>query len=90
MDALSRLFDHAPDLNEDRQRAQIMPVDFYEYMQQPRFWIGHDQDGYWLVPARAQGWHDRTIFVGHVTNLIRLVDFDGIDLGLPTHDMPNE
>lgn len=60
-----------------------MPIIFYEYMQQPPFWIARDDDGYWLVPAKEQGWHERSPFVGHVTNLIPLTDFGGLDLGLP-------
>lgn len=61
----------------------MMRIAFYEYTQQPRFWIARDEDGYWLVPAREHGWHERSPFVGHVINLIPLLDFDGIDLGLP-------
>lgn len=60
-----------------------MEINFYEYMQQPRYWLAHDENGYWLVPAKEQGWHDRSVFVGHAINLIPLRDFDGIDLGLP-------
>ncbi len=60
-----------------------MTIVFYEFTQQPRYWVAHDEDGYWLVPAREQGWHERSPFVGHATNLIPLLDFDGIDLGLP-------
>jgi hypothetical protein len=55
----------------------------YEYSQRPRFWVVHDEDGYWLVPARTGGWHEREPFVGHVTGLRALSDLDGIDLGLP-------
>lgn len=63
-----------------------MEIVFYEYMQHPRFWIAHDEDGYWLVPAREAGWHERTPFVGHAINLIPLNDFDGIDLDLPNQE----
>lgn len=56
---------------------------FYEYMQQPRYWIARDDEGFWLVPARDQGWHERTQFVGHVMNLQEVRDFEGIDLGVP-------
>ncbi len=62
----------------------LMPT-FYEYMQQPRYWIARDDEGYWLVPVRDQGWHERTQFVGHVMNLQEVRDFEGIDLGLPTN-----
>jgi glucose-6-phosphate 1-epimerase len=56
---------------------------FYEYMQQPRYWIARDDDGYWLVPACDRGWHERSPFVGRVGNLQELSNFDGIDLDLP-------
>jgi hypothetical protein len=58
-------------------------VILYEYTKQPRYWIAHDEDGYWLVPARDNGWQERTPFVGHAVNLRRLTDLDGIDLGIP-------
>lgn len=60
-----------------------MKIIFFEYMQQPRFWIARDDDGYWLVPVKDQGWHERSPFVGRVSHLNVLSDFDGIDLGLP-------
>lgn len=59
-------------------------ITLYEYMQQPRFWIARDEDGYWLVPARDDGWSERSPFVGRVGNLRQLHDLEGIDLGLPT------
>jgi glucose-6-phosphate 1-epimerase len=58
-------------------------ITLYEYMQQPRFWIARDEDGYWLVPARDDGWSERSPFVGRVGNLQELKNLDGIDLGLP-------
>ena len=58
-------------------------ITLYEYTSQPRYWIAHDEDGYWLVPARDDGWRERTPFVGHALNLRRLPSFDGIQLGLP-------
>jgi glucose-6-phosphate 1-epimerase len=61
----------------------LVDIVFFEYMQQPRFWIARDEDGYWLVPARDQGWHERSPFVGRVSNLQPLRDFDGIDIGFP-------
>jgi glucose-6-phosphate 1-epimerase len=58
-------------------------VTFYEYTQQPRYWVVHDDDGYWLVPARTDGWNERSPFVGHVLALRQLTDLEGIDLGMP-------
>lgn len=58
-------------------------VILYEYTHQPRYWIVHDKQGYWLVPARDHGWNEREPFVGHVTTLRRLTDLGGIDLGIP-------
>ncbi|HEY8607731.1 MAG TPA: hypothetical protein VIM12_11520 [Noviherbaspirillum sp.] len=58
-------------------------ITFYEYTRQPRYWIAHDEQGYWLVPARDGGWQERTPFVGHAVNLRPLAAMDGIDLGLP-------
>lgn len=62
-------------------------IRFYEYTSRPRFWIAQDDQGYWLVPARAGGWDERTPFVGHAVNLRPLAGFDGIVLGLPA-DVP--
>ncbi len=56
---------------------------FYEYLEQPPYWIAHDEDGYWLVPVRAQGWHDREMFVGRVPELRQVVNVNQVDLGLP-------
>ena len=59
---------------------------FYEFSSQPRYLVVHDDDGYWLVPARSAGWEERSPFVGRVAGLRELNDmrdFDGIDLGLP-------
>lgn len=58
-------------------------IRFYEFSQHPPYWIAHDEDGYWLVPVRDQGWAEREVFVGRVTGLIAVVDLAGIDLGLP-------
>lgn len=58
-------------------------IRFYEFMQQPPYWIAHDDEGYWLVPARDHGWAEREPFVGRVAGLKEIVDFSGIDLGLP-------
>jgi glucose-6-phosphate 1-epimerase len=55
----------------------------YQYTHQPRYWVVHDDDGYWLVPARTDGWSERSPFVGHVVALRQITDLDGIDLGLP-------
>ncbi|RJF99343.1 D-hexose-6-phosphate mutarotase [Noviherbaspirillum saxi] len=55
----------------------------YEYTQQPRFWVARDEHGYWLVPARDNGWQERSPFVGHVTALREVADLGGIDLGIP-------
>ncbi len=55
----------------------------YHYMEQPPYWIVHDDDGYWLVPARDGGWAERAPFVGHVMNLRPLRDVGDICLGLP-------
>ncbi len=60
-------------------------ITLYEYMNQPRYWIVRDDQGYWLVPARNNGWNDRAPFVGHVSALREVTDLDGIDLGIP-HD----
>jgi glucose-6-phosphate 1-epimerase len=58
-------------------------ITLYEYMSRPRYWVAHDEQGYWLVPARDNGWQERTPFVGHAVNLRPLLNLDGIDLGLP-------
>jgi hypothetical protein len=57
--------------------------EIYAYTSQPRYWVVRDEDGYWLVPARNNGWNERSPFVGHVVALRRLTDLDGIDLGMP-------
>lgn len=54
----------------------------YEYTSQPRYWVVHDDDGYWLVPARDGGWHEREPFVGHAIALREVVDPGGVDLGM--------
>lgn len=58
-------------------------VTLYEYTRHPRYWIVHDEQGYWLVPARQNGWNEREPFVGHVIALREVTDLDGIDLGFP-------
>ncbi len=62
----------------------------YEYTSQPRYWIVHDEQGYWLVPARDDGWSERTPFVGHVANLRRITESDAVDinLGMPDVNLP--
>jgi hypothetical protein len=57
-------------------------ITLYEYTSQPRYWIVHDDQGYWLVPARNNGWSERSPFIGHVIALRRVTDMDGIDLGI--------
>ncbi|WP_136414862.1 MULTISPECIES: hypothetical protein [Oxalobacteraceae] len=61
-------------------------VTLYEYTSHPRYWVVHDEEGYWLVPARDNGWQDREPFVGHVIALRRVTDPGGIDLGMPEAD----
>jgi len=61
-------------------------VMLYEYTSQPRYWIAHDEDGYWLVPARNGGWAEREPFVGHAVALRPVKDLEGIDLGIPGHE----
>lgn len=58
-------------------------ITLYEYLQQPRYWIARDEDGYWLLPAQPNGWAERSPFVGRVSDLQELRDLDGVDLGLP-------
>lgn len=58
-------------------------VTLYEYTNQPRYWIAHDEDGYWLVPACDHGWSERVPFIGHVIALRQVTDLDGIDLHIP-------
>jgi hypothetical protein len=53
----------------------------YEFMQQPKFWVVHDDDGYWLVPVRHGGWHEREPFIGRVTHLQIVEDVQGLALG---------
>lgn len=63
-------------------------VTLYEYTSHPRYWIAHDEDGYWLVPARNGGWHEREPFVGHAIALRPVTDLLGIDLDLPRNEPP--
>jgi hypothetical protein len=57
-------------------------ITFYAYSQQPPFWIARDDDGYWLVPVRQNGWHDRSPFIGRVNHLHKIIDLGDVDLGL--------
>jgi glucose-6-phosphate 1-epimerase len=50
-------------------------------MQQPPYWIIQDDGGYWLVPARENGWHERTPFVGRIGHLQKLDGVGTVDLG---------
>lgn len=58
-------------------------VTIYEFTRQPRYWIIHDEDGYWLVPARDNGWAEREPFVGHAAALRVVTDLGNVDLGMP-------
>lgn len=58
-------------------------ITIYEYTRQPRYWVAHDEQGYWLVPARNNGWSERVPFVGHAVALRQVTDLEGIDLGIP-------
>lgn len=58
-------------------------ITLYEYTRQPRYWVVHDEQGYWLVPARNNGWDERVPFVGHAIALRQVTDLEGIDLGIP-------
>lgn len=53
----------------------MMP-EVYEYALQPPYWVVRDEQGYWLVPARAAGWDQRTPFVGRHTGLRPVPDGD--------------
>jgi glucose-6-phosphate 1-epimerase len=44
-------------------------IKVYEYSRQPHFWVIEDQDGYWLVPVRPGGWHERMPYVGRTASL---------------------
>lgn len=55
----------------------------FELMQAPPYYVIHDDEGYWLVPVREQGWLEREPFVGRVADLKRVVASPQIDLGLP-------
>lgn len=58
-------------------------ITLFKYISSPRYWIARDEDGYWLVPARDDGWQERTPFIGHAVNLRPLAGFGGVRLGLP-------
>ncbi|MBX9901293.1 MAG: hypothetical protein K2Y28_10985 [Burkholderiaceae bacterium] len=58
-------------------------IKFYEYMQTPPFCVAHDEDGYWLVPVKNGGWHERSPFVGRVGVLREISDFREVDLDFP-------
>lgn len=55
-------------------------IKVYEYTRQPPYWVVHDDDGYWLVPARCGGWAERIPFVGRTAGL-REVEPGNVDLG---------
>jgi glucose-6-phosphate 1-epimerase len=57
-------------------------IRIYEYTSQPRYWIVHDEHGYWLVPVRNDGWSERSPFIGHAVALREVTDLEGIDLGI--------
>jgi len=61
-------------------------IELYEYSSKPRYWIARDDAGYWLVPARDGGWHERVPFVGRASGLRRVEDRGGIDLGIPAEN----
>jgi glucose-6-phosphate 1-epimerase len=58
-------------------------VAIYEFTSKPPYCIVRDEEGYWLVPIRNDGWSERTPFVGRVGTLREIKQLDGIDLGLP-------
>lgn len=64
-------------------RSAMSAIKFYEYMQTPPFWVAHDEDGYWLVPVKNGGWHERSPFVGRAGVLREINDFRGVDLDCP-------
>jgi hypothetical protein len=66
-----------------RTARSFQLVTLYEYTRQPRYWVAHDEEGYWLVPAQHGGWEERVPFVGHAVNLRPVLDLEGIDLGIP-------
>jgi hypothetical protein len=57
-------------------------ITFYAYSQQPPYWVVCDDDGYWLVPARQNGWHERSPFIGRVNHLRKITDLGEVDLGM--------
>ena len=68
-----------------RPARSFQLITLYEYTRQPRYWVAHDEEGYWLVPAYNGGWEERVPFVGHAVNLRPLLDLEGIDLGIPAN-----
>jgi len=48
-------------------------IKVYEYTRQPPYWIVRDEEGYWLVPARSDGWAERTPYVGRTSALREIV-----------------
>ena len=64
-------------------RTTVSIIRLYAYTQQPPFWIARDEEGYWLIPAKNQGWNERTPFIGRVSDLKEITDSHHIDLGLP-------
>lgn len=41
-----------------------------------------DNDGYWLVPVRQNGWYERSPFIGRVNHLRKITDLGEVDLGM--------
>jgi glucose-6-phosphate 1-epimerase len=60
-------------------------IKVYEYTRQPPYWVVRDDNGFWLVPARANGWAERTPFIGRTAGL-REVMPEGIELGITGSD----
>jgi|GEM_PF-1751336 len=52
----------------------------YEYTRQ--YWVARDEEGYWLVPARAGGWAAREPFVGRTGELREVQGPIEVDLGV--------
>lgn len=53
--------------------SKVAMITVYEYSRQPPFWVVRNDEGYWLVPAHAQGWQNRSPYVGHTNNLRELL-----------------
>lgn len=50
----------------------------------PLAWVVRHLGKYFIVPACANGWARRTAFLGHVTALAQVADYNKIALGLPS------